>query len=213
MTIESLGDAAYIVRDLHYAAHAYVEPLLRAGIPGVLDVSSSYETLGIYTVPGAVLSESLLDVLSGITLTEQRESKVLTIPVCYELGEDLAPVCDRLAVDRETFVSTHSGIDYQCFAVGFSPGFPYLGWVPELLQGVPRRDQPRTKVEPGSVGITGRQTAVYPSATPGGWALVGRTPLVLVDVEDQYFPISAGDKVRFVAIDESEFKRFEGQRL
>jgi len=78
---------------------------------------------------------------------------------------------------------------------------------------VPRLSAPRLRVEPGSVGLTGRQTGIYPEARPGGWNLVGRTPLVLVDVAGGYFPLRTGDRVQFVRVDEAEFRRLQGQRL
>src|SRR5262249_36917395 len=98
-------------------------------------------------------------------------------------------------------------------AIGFSPGFPYLGYLPTALCGVPRLTAPRLHVEPGSVGLTGRQTGIYPEARPGGWNLIGRTPLVLVDVVDGYFPLRTGDRVRFARNAEGEFRGRAGQRL
>ncbi len=99
------------------------------------------------------------------------------------------------------------------YAIGFCPGFPYLGYLAQALSGVPRLDQPRPKVDAGSVGITGRQTGIYTEARPGGWNIIGRTPLELVNVADSYFPLKAGDRVRFRRIDALEFEQFRGQRL
>ena len=93
------------------------------------------------------------------------------------------------------------------------PGFPYLGYLPEKLCGVPRLNSPRIRVEPGSVGLTGRQTGIYPLPRPGGWNLIGRTPLTLVDVADGYFPLRVGDRVRFSRIESSEYERLYGMRL
>src|SRR5205807_4427751 len=99
------------------------------------------------------------------------------------------------------------------YAIGFCPGFPYLGYLPASLSDVPRLPVPRLRVEAGSVGLTGRQTGIYTEARPGGWNLIGRTPLQLVDVADGYFPLRTGDRVRFTRIDEAEFRRLLGQRL
>src|SRR4029077_12105528 len=96
----------------------------------------------------------------------------------------------------------HTSIEYTVYAIGFVPGFPYLGYLPEKLCGVPRLASPRLKVEPGSIGLTGRQTGIYPLPRPGGWNLIGRTPLTIVDVADSYFPLRVGDVVRFDRIDE-----------
>src|SRR5205814_3381261 len=110
-------------------------------------------------------------------------------------------------------VRLHAGTEYTVYAIGFCPGFPYLGYLPAALAGVPRLATPRLRVEPGSVGLTGRQTGIYTEARPGGWNLIGRTPLELVNVADGYFPLRTGDRVRFIRIDEAEFRRLQGRRL
>src|SRR5206468_7095395 len=101
---------------------------------------------------------------------------------------------------------------YVVYAIGFCPGFPYLGYLPKELAGVPRLTSPRLTVEAGSVGLTGRQTGIYTEARPGGWNIVGRTPLELVNVKDGYFPPRTGDEVVFERIDETEFRRLQGTR-
>src|SRR5207237_6051926 len=110
-------------------------------------------------------------------------------------------------------IRLHSATEFMVYAVGFVPGFPYLGYLPPELCGVPRLATPRVRVEPGSVGVTGRQTAIYPRPSPGGWNLIGRTPLVIVDVAAGFFPLRVGDRVRFARIDEGEFRKREGERL
>jgi inhibitor of KinA len=104
-------------------------------------------------------------------------------------------------------------VDYTVWAIGFCPGFPYLGYLCPELCGVPRLPSPRLRVETGTVGLTGRQTGIYTEPRPGGWNLIGRTPLELVNVKDGYFPLRTGDRVRFERIDEAEFGRLQGQRL
>jgi inhibitor of KinA len=99
------------------------------------------------------------------------------------------------------------------YAIGFCPGFPYLGYLPSALSGVPRLETPRVRLERGSVGLTGRQTGIYTEPRPGGWNIIGRTPFELVNVADGYFPLRTGDRVQFTRIDEREFRRLEGQRL
>ena len=99
------------------------------------------------------------------------------------------------------------------FAIGFLPGFPDAGYLPEGLGGLPRREPPRLRVPAGSVAIAGRQTGVYPGESPGGWHLIGRTPLRIVDVERGRFPIRAGDRLRFVPIDAGEFAARRGEPL
>ena len=125
----------------------------------------------------------------------------------------MARIAEHTGLTTEEVIRLHTGQDYTVYAIGFCPGFPYLGYLPKPLCGVPRLPSPRLRVEPGSVGLTGRQTGIYPLERPGGWNLLGRTPLQLVDVENGYFPIRAGDLVTFQRIDEAEFKELQGHRL
>ena len=94
---------------------------------------------------------------------------------------DLERVAEHLRLTVAEVIALHSSCDYTVHAIGFAPGFPYLGYLPPPLCGVPRLPAPRLRVEPGSIGLTGRQTGIYPLARPGGWNLIGRTPLVLVE--------------------------------
>jgi inhibitor of KinA len=110
-------------------------------------------------------------------------------------------------------IALHAAGLYTVYAIGFCPGFPYLGYLDPTLAGVPRLPSPRTRVEAGSVGMTGRQTGIYTEARPGGWNVIGRTPLELVNVEDSYFPLRPGDRIQFSRIDRKEFKRLRGERL
>jgi inhibitor of KinA len=116
-------------------------------------------------------------------------------------------------LSEDEIVRLHTATEYTVYAIGFCPGFPYLGYLPSPLCGVPRLPAPRLRVEAGSVGLTGRQTGIYTEARPGGWNLIGGTPLELVHVADGYFPLRTGDRVRFVRIDETTFRQLRGQRL
>jgi inhibitor of KinA len=119
----------------------------------------------------------------------------------------------RIGLPADDIIRLHTETEYTTYAIGFCPGFPYLGYLPDALCGVPRLETPRLRVEAGSVGLTGRQTGIYPLPRPGGWNLLGRTPLELVNVADGYFPLRAGDRVRFERIDEREFAHLQGERL
>jgi inhibitor of KinA len=141
------------------------------------------------------------------------EGKRHRIPCCYEYHLDLDRVAGHTGLSSEQVIALHSGAVYTVYAIGFCPGFPYMGYLPPPLCAVPRLESPRLRVEAGSVGLTGRQTGIYTEPRPGGWNLVGRTPLVLVDVADGYFPLRTGDRVQFERVDEAEFRRLEGQRL
>ena len=122
-------------------------------------------------------------------------------------------MADAAGLATDDVIRLHTGTEYMVYAIGFCPGFPYLGYLPRELCGLPRLPAPRLRVEAGSVGLTGRQTGIYTLPRPGGWNLVGRTPLVLVDVAAGYFPLRTGDRVRFARIDEAEYRRLEGERL
>lgn len=140
-------------------------------------------------------------------------SRLHHVPVCYQLGEDLGETCARLGLDREEFVQLHTSADLTCAAIGFSPGFAYLTGLPERLGGLSRRSDPRPAVPAGSVAIAEGMCAVYPTVSPGGWNLIGQTPLVMSDASDCYFPVAVGDRVRFVPIGPDEFGKRKGERL
>lgn len=133
--------------------------------------------------------------------TSNHQGRLIEIPVHYggEFGEDLFDVAKFHQTTAEEIVRRHTSPIYTVFMMGFQPGFPYLGGLPENLH-TPRRDQPRTKVPAGSVGIGGSQTGIYPFTSPGGWQLLGRTEIPLFDIK-QTPPVllMAGDNVKFVA--------------
>ncbi|MHB1271415.1 MAG: 5-oxoprolinase subunit PxpB [Rhodanobacter sp.] len=136
------------------------------------------------------------------------------IPVCYggEYGPDLADVAAHCGLAVDALIARHTAAEYRVAMLGFAPGFPYLlGLDPQLA--VPRRRDPRQRVPAGSVAIGGSQTGIYPEVLPGGWQLIGRTPLRLFDATARSYPYSppsllaAGDRVRFQAIDENRFRQ------
>lgn len=128
------------------------------------------------------------------------ESRYIEIPVVYgtAAGPDLGEVARHAGLTEKQVVELHSSMDYVVWFLGFQPGFPYLGGLPEKL-ATPRRDEPRLQVPAGSVGIGGAQTGIYPLATPGGWQLIGHTPLPLFDPDrDEPVLLRPGDTVRFI---------------
>jgi inhibitor of KinA len=129
------------------------------------------------------------------------------------MGLDFEAIQTHTGLDRDAVIALHGSAAFTVYAIGFCPGFPYLGYLPAELTGVPRLASPRLRVEPGSVGLTGRQTGIYTEARPGGWNIIGRTPLQLVDVKDGYFPLRTGDQVQFRRIDEREYAKLKGERL
>jgi len=199
-----------ILRDLDCPAYEVADAIQMASLPGLLEAVASYESVGLYFDPAVFAIETLwsLDFAGS-----KQQHFVHTIPVCYELGDDLQEVATTLGLTADDVIGLHASTSYRCFAVGFCPGFAYLGYLPDKLVGIARRPTPRVRVPPGSVAITGRQTGVYPLERPGGWAIIGRTPFCLVDVESAYFPIKAGDELRFVPIKLNEFESLKGMRL
>lgn len=218
MRVERLSERAVILRDLPREPFELAR-ILNASATGLPEhfeeAVASYETLGLYfsqpVSDTLSLEDALINVCAGTA--QSTSSKLVTLPVCYELGEDLSSAADTLHLTVDELIAIHLGAEYRCYAIGFSPGFAYLGYLDDRIATLPRLPAPRKRIEPGSVGITGRQTAVYPSATPGGWNLIGRCPLELVNIADGYFSVETGDMVKFSRIDEGEFHRQKGERL
>jgi KipI family sensor histidine kinase inhibitor len=138
----------------------------------------------------------------------ETSDEAIRIPVAYggEYGPDLEVVADHAELSADDVISIHSGTDYHVFMLGFAPGFPYLGGMDERI-ACPRLATPRTLVPAGSVGIAETQTGVYPNASPGGWQLIGRTPMALFDVDvDPPAAMLPGNKVNFVPISHEEYE-------
>jgi len=138
-------------------------------------------------------------------------SKTVEIPVCYggEFGPDLEEAASLLSLSQERIIELHAATLYRAYFLGFAPGFAYLGDLPSQLE-IPRLSAPRKKVPAGSVAIAGKQTGVYPFATPGGWRLIGRTPLTMFRADRQPMGLIAlGDHVRFRSISREEFLHLE----
>lgn len=134
-------------------------------------------------------------------------SSTIELPVYYgpEVGLDLDDVCDYSGLDRDEVIRIHSEQTYRVYAIGFSPGFAYLGITDQCI-ALPRKATPRQKVPTGSVGIAGSQTAIYPSSTPGGWQIIGRTPQKMIDWDSESLALVAvGDRVRFRSINRQEY--------
>jgi inhibitor of KinA len=216
--IVPLGDqAALAYFDDESAALRFAESVRRAELPALVDVVQAYSSVAVFFDP----SQSNYAVAVGLlrTLEENAASQQLPvgklhmIPCCYELGPDLKRVAVHRALDADEVIRPHSQTVYTIYAIGFCPGYPFLGYLPDALCGVPRLTTPRLRVEAGSVGLTGRQTGIYTEPRPGGWNLVGQTPLQLVDVADGYFPLHTGDRVQFTRISVERFAQLKGQRF
>jgi inhibitor of KinA len=138
-------------------------------------------------------------------------SRKINVPVCYDgkFGFDLDAVCERNHISQEELVRLHTSNTYHVYLIGFLPGFPYMGFVDPQLE-VPRHQSPRQNVPAGSVGVAGKQTGIYPFDSPGGWQIIGRTPLALFNPSDSPPVIfQSGDEVSFYSISEHEFDRIK----
>ena len=210
-----LGDQAILAYLPDEAsAVGFAAAVRAAAFPWLVEVVPAYARAGIFFDPQQIDLTGVREALSAVRPAgAPPEGRTHVIPCCYELQLDLERVAEHTGLPADKIIEKHTSREYTVYAIGFCPGFPYLGYLPPELTGVPRLPSPRLRVEPGSVGLTGRQTGLYPLARPGGWNLIGRTPLTLVDVADNYFPLRVGDRVRFRRIDRTEYERLMGERL
>jgi KipI family sensor histidine kinase inhibitor len=199
MVIEPLGDFAYLIRNLTDPWRYTVD------LPGVLELVPSRYDLGVYLDPSrnAVSVKELLGALRS-TESSRTERRTIEIPVWYD-GEDLPELNDRIGTSA---ANLHQSATYQVQFIGFMPGFPYLTGLPSPLLGIPRRSAPRPRVPAGSVAIADEYSGIYPAESPGGWWLIGRTPIPITDPENETFLLQPGDKVRFRAITCTEFEAY-----
>lgn len=204
MRTEALNESSILVRDLPIAPWKFAEAARRLGIS---DAVASYETVGLFDVPAGFDLEQILQIAEASDFA----SRTVRILAIYD-GPDLVSAAELLNLTPEALALAHQGTSYPCHAVGFRPGFAYLGPLSATISGLPRLAQPRTHVPPGSIAVTGRQTAIYPIASPGGWQLIGRTPHDLSVPEDLQLAIRPGDIVQFVACSEDEFQSNLGTR-
>ncbi len=188
-----------------------------ARVAGVRDVVAAFRSVTVYFDPVRTDVGSLEQVLSRAAAsapgarTPGRERR---LPVCYggDLGPDIGEVAAFAGLSEDDVVQRHTAPAYRVFMLGFVPGFAYLGVVDDVI-AMARRPVPRTRVPAGSVAIAGRQTGVYPCDTPGGWRVIGRTPVRLFDAgREEPSLLAPGDAVRFDAIDRSTFDRLDGGR-
>ncbi len=215
MTLTPLGDQAVLAYlPSEPEAVRFAAAVRAANPPWLHDVVPAYASVGVFFDADAIRCAAVVAWLRELTVLPRAETPgtAHTIPVCYEFAPDLPRVADHCRLSPDDVIRRHAATEYTVHAIGFVPGFPYLGYLPAELCGVPRLPSPRVRVEPGSVGLTGRQTGLYPLPRPGGWNLIGRTPLTVVDVADGFFPLRVGDRVRFTRIDAAEFHRLTGNR-
>jgi inhibitor of KinA len=234
MEIEPLGDSALIVRVVDDFARdpeasldtvqAALRSLEAAAIPGVTELAPAYSTIGVFfdvaEIARAASEEEPWDWLTpkieGALKFRSPKSKrgveapLIEIPVCYdrEFAFDIDDVARAAGLAEADVIRRHASVAYRVACVGFIAGFPFLSGLPSEL-ATPRRAVPRKEVPAGSVAIGGAQTGIYPRTSPGGWNVIGRTPLRLFDVQrDPPTILQAGDRVRFREISREEFDAF-----
>ena len=202
--VVELGDA--ISPEVNRRVHNLVHAIEDQNAPEVIDLVPTYRSLLVQYDPLQTSLDELKAWLAEAVRTlderEAPEARVVQLPTLYggDYGPDLEYVAEHASLATEEVVAAHSGTDYLVYMMGFTPGFPYLGGLSEEL-ATPRLDTPRSEIPAGSVGIAERQTGVYPVASPGGWRLIGRSPLTLFDpLHDPPSLLAAGDYVRFVPL-------------
>jgi inhibitor of KinA len=229
-SIYALGDRAVTLSlgntiddDKHNRLMATYETLSQNPVPGVLDITVAYSSITISfdltlvrkTNPGMLASDAMKKrLVEAYTLSAQHagnpSAKLWRVPVCYDppFAYDIDELSSRQKISREQIIALHTSRTYRIYMIGFLPGFPYMASVaPELR--VARKPRPRPVVEAGSVGLAGEQTGIYPVNSPGGWQIIGRTPVTLFDKNaDPPVWLKPGDKVQFFQIPVQEFGEY-----
>ncbi|MDW8327439.1 MAG: 5-oxoprolinase subunit PxpB [Anaerolineales bacterium] len=210
ISLHSAGDAALLIV-LGDSLDCEVNERVRAlaarlqGRPGLRESVPAYASLLVHYDPEQIgetaVRELVREQVEQFDLNAVTEHRRIVIPVRYD-GPDLDFVAAHSGLSREAVIELHSAVEYRVYMLGFTPGFAYLGDVDERI-ATPRLETPRLKVPAGSVGIAGRQTGIYPSESPGGWRLLGHTPLKPFDLHrPEPFLLKPGDRVKFEPIPE-----------
>lgn len=209
----------YFDREISPAAHEQLRRLLHLleiePIPSVRNLHPAYCSLLIkfdaLTIDHPPLESTLRSYLQRLREVSLPDPRQIEIPVCYggEFGPDLDEVANQLGLTPDRVIELHCSATYLVYFLGFVPGFAYLGELPSALV-LPRLATPRRKVPAGSVGIAGTQTGVYPFATPGGWRLLGRTPLAMFRPDRRQLSLlTIGDHVRFTPVSPERFAQLQ----
>lgn len=221
-SMQPQGDAAVqvvvgdrIAMEVHERVIQFARLLDKAANPGVVEWIPTYTTVTVIYRPDRLsyseICTWLASLIENVELSDPVEPNMVQIPVRYDedCGPDLPFVAGHAGISVKEVIRRHCAPDYTVYMIGFVPGFPYLGGMDERL-AAPRLASPRPSVPAGAVGIGGMQTGVYPLTTPGGWRIIGRTPLRLYDAQrERPSLLQAGDRVRFVPIDQSQYDRIK----
>ena len=206
-----------ISSEINTRIRAFDEALNEEQIDGVYETVPTYCTLTIHYAPEIIRYSELRDRLEKMLRVSHKAQKlntiVMEIPVLYggDYGPDLGYVAEYNHMTPEEVIKRHTSAEYLIYMLGFTPGFSYMGGMDEQI-ATPRLKTPRVLIPAGSVGIAGKQTGIYPIDSPGGWQLIGRTPVKLYDAQrDTPILLDAGLHVKFVPIDENEYKRIQSR--
>ncbi|MBU1341142.1 MAG: 5-oxoprolinase subunit PxpB [Proteobacteria bacterium] len=216
------GDTGIIVEfgqgidpDVNAKVRAVAAAIKKNTLQGVIEIIPTYRALLLIYDPLITLPEKLVRFIEQVETTLDYETaepfKVVEIPVCYggPFGPDIETVAEIAGIGVEEVIRLHSKPEYLIYMVGFTPGFPFLGGLDEKLF-TPRLKTPRMAVPEGSVGIANNQTGMYPVTSPGGWQIIGRTPLTLFAPQrENPFLYQAGDKIKFIPISRQEYTRLK----
>lgn len=210
ITVE-LGNS--ISLDINIKIRGLADAISSIGFEGFIEVVPTYRSLTVHYDPLIITYDKVLEQIK--ILADKVEGfieqipYIIEIPVCYvgELAPDIGDVASHNGISIDEVIKIHSSTDYLIYMIGFTPGFPYLGGMDKAI-ATPRLEKPRLKIEAGSVGIAGEQTGIYPVDSPGGWRIIGKTPLKLYDKDcDRPVLLDMGDYIRFVPIDRVEYDR------
>ena len=216
------GDSAVCVEfgneispEINKKIRAFKIAVEKSDIPGIVETVPTYRSLLVHYHPEVIgfkaLTEKFDTLMGSLSSIPIPPPTVIEIPVLYggEMGPDIENVAEHNHKTVEEVIKIHTSEEYLIYMIGFIAGFPYLGGMSKEI-ATPRLKSPRVKIEGGSVGIAGEQTGIYPVASPGGWQLIGRTPLKLYDADrEKPVLLEAGQYIKFAAVTEEEYKKIE----
>lgn len=203
--------------EINRQIRAFNIAIKKSDIPGIVETVPTYRSLLVHYDPlqirFAALKDKLSVLLGDLDSIPIPPPEVVEIPVCYggEMGPDLEYVAEHNGLTSEEVIRIHTGQEYLIYMLGFVAGFPYLGGMDKRI-ATPRLKNPRVKIDGGSVGIAGEQTGIYPVDSPGGWQLIGRTPVRLYEADrEKPVLLEAGQYIQFVEITEERYREIEQQ--
>ncbi len=219
MNIQAYGDSALLI-NFEQKIDVKIHNLVKSYFNSIKDIEGISYQIPAYCSITVVFDKEITDYESLKSKIEKLEiepntattnDKVIEIPVCYdpEFAPDLESLASEIDLTSDEIISLHTSQTYDVFMIGFLPGFPYLGQLPKALE-CKRKSTPRMEVKAGSVAIAGKQTGIYPTNAPGGWQLIGQTPLKIFDaLTEDGFLIKMGDKIKFKSISAKTFKTIQ----